>query len=294
MIFWWNLRRLRSEDRATRALAAAALGASRDARAVDALIDAMRDKSISPRHPMIEALGDTADKRALPALSEHLKSGPPHHQVYVVKAIQKIGGEAARDALIEALDSGSHEARHAAADALELGGWAAGNDELRLRCALVREDFPTLQLLGAAAVAPLVAMLREALPNKRVRAAAVLGEIGDPRAIAPLSEALGSPEPELRRAVELALSKIAPPRAVVEEKPEDHAAPVAAATPSSLGFSMPAEWEPHEATWLAWPHNPTDWPDKLDTIRWVYGEMVRKITPGEGVRLLVVSGAQEK
>ncbi len=31
-------------------------------------------------------------------------------------------------------------------------------------------------------------------------------------------------------------------------------------TPASLGFSMPAEWEPHEATWLAWPHNPTDWP----------------------------------
>src|SRR5262245_38896932 len=43
------------------------------------------------------------------------------------------------------------------------------------------------------------------------------------------------------------------------------------ATPASLGYSMPAEWAPHEATWLGWPHNPTDWPDKLDTIRWVYG-----------------------
>ena len=31
-------------------------------------------------------------------------------------------------------------------------------------------------------------------------------------------------------------------------------------TPAALGFSMPAEWEPHEATWLGWPHNPTDWP----------------------------------
>jgi agmatine deiminase len=54
---------------------------------------------------------------------------------------------------------------------------------------------------------------------------------------------------------------------------------------------MPAEWEPHEATWLGWPHNPTDWPDKLDTIRWVYGEMVRKIAPGEIVRFLVNSRA---
>jgi agmatine deiminase len=57
---------------------------------------------------------------------------------------------------------------------------------------------------------------------------------------------------------------------------------------------MPAEWEPHEATWLGWPHHPTDWPDKLDTIRWVYGEMVRKIAPGETVRILVNNKAEEK
>jgi agmatine deiminase len=65
-------------------------------------------------------------------------------------------------------------------------------------------------------------------------------------------------------------------------------------TPAALGFSMPAEWEKHEATWLAWPHNPTDWPHKLDTIRWVYGEIVRKIAPGEIVRLLVNNQAGEK
>jgi agmatine deiminase len=58
-------------------------------------------------------------------------------------------------------------------------------------------------------------------------------------------------------------------------------------TPAELGFSMPAEWERHEATWLGWPHNRTDWPGKLDAIRWVYGEMVRKISRGERVRLLV-------
>jgi agmatine deiminase len=63
---------------------------------------------------------------------------------------------------------------------------------------------------------------------------------------------------------------------------------------ASFGFSMPAEWETHEATWLGWPHNPTDWPGKLDTIRWVYGEMVRRIAPGEIVRLLVNSKAEEK
>jgi len=63
--------------------------------------------------------------------------------------------------------------------------------------------------------------------------------------------------------------------------------------PASLGFAMPAEWERHEATWLGWPHNPTDWPRKLGAIRWAYGEMIRKIAPGEIVRLLVRSRAEE-
>lgn len=64
--------------------------------------------------------------------------------------------------------------------------------------------------------------------------------------------------------------------------------------PADLGYAMPAEWEPHEATWLGWPHNETDWPGKLDTIRWVYGEMVRKITAGEIVRLLVRNRTEER
>lgn len=64
-------------------------------------------------------------------------------------------------------------------------------------------------------------------------------------------------------------------------------------SPAALGYAMPAEWETHAATWLAWPHNPTDWPGKISTIRWVYGEMVRKIAPGEIVRLLVDSPKAE-
>ena len=64
-------------------------------------------------------------------------------------------------------------------------------------------------------------------------------------------------------------------------------------TPAALGFRMPAEWEKHEATWIGWPHNPTDWPGKLEPIHWVYGEIARKIAPGELVRILVNSSAHE-
>lgn len=58
-------------------------------------------------------------------------------------------------------------------------------------------------------------------------------------------------------------------------------------------YRMPAEWEPHEATWIGWPHNRTDWPGKFAAIPWVYGEIVRKLAPGEIVRIIVNSKAHE-
>ena len=64
-------------------------------------------------------------------------------------------------------------------------------------------------------------------------------------------------------------------------------------TPAAQGFRMAAEWEPHAATWLVWPHTRSDWPGKLAPIPWVYAEIIRKITPGEIVRLLVPNAAQE-
>lgn len=64
-------------------------------------------------------------------------------------------------------------------------------------------------------------------------------------------------------------------------------------SPAALGFSHPAEWEPHEATWIGWPANRTDWPGKFAPIPWVYGEIVRRIAPGEIVRILVNSPRHE-
>src|SRR5690348_13894831 len=49
---------------------------------------------------------------------------------------------------------------------------------------------------------------------------------------------------------------------------------------------MPAEWEPHEATWIAWPHHEPDWPGKLGPIPWVYAEIVRVLHGHERVEIL--------
>ena len=52
------------------------------------------------------------------------------------------------------------------------------------------------------------------------------------------------------------------------------------------GLRMPAEWERHDATWIAWPHHEPDWPGKLGPIPWVYGEIVRVLHQHERVEIL--------
>ncbi len=58
-------------------------------------------------------------------------------------------------------------------------------------------------------------------------------------------------------------------------------------TPRDQDYRMPAEWAPHAATWIAWPHNAEDWPGKFQPIPWVYAEIVRHLSQVEGVHILV-------
>ena len=59
-----------------------------------------------------------------------------------------------------------------------------------------------------------------------------------------------------------------------------------ASRPAPLQYRMPAEWEPHAATWIAWPHHEPDWPGKLAPIPWVYAEIVRGLHAFERVEIL--------
>lgn len=65
-------------------------------------------------------------------------------------------------------------------------------------------------------------------------------------------------------------------------------------TPFGRGFCMPAEWDRHEATWIGWPANATDWPGKFAAIPWLYAEIVRLLSEQEDVHILVNSEAEEK
>ena len=57
---------------------------------------------------------------------------------------------------------------------------------------------------------------------------------------------------------------------------------------------MPAEWEPHASTWIAWPHRLSDWPGKFATIGWVYGEIARTLSRYEKVNIVVRDAAHAK
>lgn len=65
-------------------------------------------------------------------------------------------------------------------------------------------------------------------------------------------------------------------------------------TPRDQNYRMPAEWGPHAATWIAWPHNAEDWPGKFQPIPWVYSEIVRHLSQVEDVHILVNNADSER
>ena len=65
-------------------------------------------------------------------------------------------------------------------------------------------------------------------------------------------------------------------------------------TPNELGYSFPAEFANHDATWLSWPHKEASWPGKIKTIYPVYAEFIRLLAEGEQVKINVGDEAMKK
>jgi len=65
-------------------------------------------------------------------------------------------------------------------------------------------------------------------------------------------------------------------------------------TPRSLGYRMPAEWEPQEAIWLSWPHNEVTWPDSmLAQVERTYIEIISALHTDQKIKLLVRNADSE-
>ncbi|MBI3138896.1 MAG: agmatine deiminase family protein [Sphingobacteriales bacterium] len=64
-------------------------------------------------------------------------------------------------------------------------------------------------------------------------------------------------------------------------------------TPKDLGYYFPAEFAPHAATWLSWPHKEASWPGKIDTIYPAYSKFIKELTKGEKVNINVADEAMK-
>ena len=65
-------------------------------------------------------------------------------------------------------------------------------------------------------------------------------------------------------------------------------------TPASLGYRMPAEWEPHSGTWLTWPHNIETWPDQdMQQVETEFLSIIQPLAKDESVHILVIDEKME-
>jgi agmatine deiminase len=69
--------------------------------------------------------------------------------------------------------------------------------------------------------------------------------------------------------------------------------PMTRPAPAELGFRMPAEWAPHQATWISWPHSPDTWPGVLEAAEVSMAQAARALAKGETVRINVLDAAHE-
>ncbi len=85
-----------------------------------------------------------------------------------------------------------------------------------------------------------------------------------------------------------------PPRKTAPRPAQAQSLAPTTKTPRELGCRMPAEWEPHAATWLAFPHEASDWPGKFASVPWVFAEIAKKLSQSERVRLIVRDARMKK
>ncbi len=201
-MLWWTIQKLKSSDWKVRAEAARTLAASRQRKAVPALLKALRDGIGEEKPAVIEALGIIGHEGAVDALVSALKkqsrkSGSPGVSsgaadaavcMSIAQALARIGS-ASLLPLLTLLDSGDKDVRRSAAHALGL-------------------------LKDARALDPLVEKLQDARSEVRQEAARALGDLGDRRALQPLIKTLAGRDPEARRAAAEALGAIGAEEAV--------------------------------------------------------------------------------
>ena len=243
-MLWWTLRQLRSKTSETRQRAARQLGESREPRALKPVVEALKDSDSDVRkaaaealvkigapavEPLIaalkdsnwmvpkaaaEALGQIGDARAVEPLIAALKDSDWWLRRAAAEALKQIGDARAVEPLIAALKDSDSGVRRPAAEALDKMGWRPGQDESGPAYWIAKGEWDECIKIGAPAVEPLIAALKDSDSDVRRAAAETLGKIADAQAVEPLAVALSDKDEDVQRAAIEALGWIGDARAM--------------------------------------------------------------------------------
>jgi len=218
MLLWWKLEQLKSISWRVRSRAAEKLGASRDPRAVAALVKALKDKDPNVRAAVAGALGKIGDPKAAGPLLEALKDHDHSVRRALVEALGTVRDEnldeKVSDRLLPLLKDSDGTMRSAAARSLEAVGGNRLSDRHRAAIAVVRMKWDEAASIGPPAVESLVAALSDPKSQVRVAAVSALEKIGDERAIPPLIDMLQDSDALVQETAASALASIGDTRAV--------------------------------------------------------------------------------
>lgn len=205
---WLWRRRLKARSPAVRRRAVEELRARADATAVSLLLEALADADATVRADALAALAECKDERVLNALLEALRDPDPTVRLAALTALQKHPDPAAVPALVSVLLRGSPDEKWRAARALEALHWRPKTEAEEIEFAIALGEVGRASVFGAAAIKPLVELLRHASYEKRVAAVNALGEINDPAVLRPLQQALRDADPLVRTAAAHALGRV--------------------------------------------------------------------------------------
>lgn len=188
------------------------LGESGAPRAIELLIGRLKDSDFTIREQAAVFLGKIGDKQAVEPLIKHLNDSDSDVRIAALGALGEIGDARAIDPIIETLDDSNSKITGKAAGILDTLHWQPQNDQAGAAYYIAKMEFDQWLQIGKPAVEPLIRALRSWGEEKKpLRAAEVLGEIGDPRAAAPLVELLGDEKLGAKKEIQDAIVKLGKP-----------------------------------------------------------------------------------
>lgn len=205
---WLLRRRLKARSPDVRRQIVRDLGAQGDAEAVTLLLEARNDADPAVRAEVVAALAGCKDERILGALLAALRDPDLNVRLAAIAALQRQNDPAAVPALVSALMQGAPEEKWRAARALDAFHWRPRTEAEEIQFCLAMGEIARAPTFGAAAIKPLVELLRHGSFEQRVAAVNALGEINDPAVVRPLQQALRDADPLVRTAAAHALARV--------------------------------------------------------------------------------------